>query len=51
MSYLMTEQFSIINNDIVFHSKCRTKETSLHNEILKPDPEKMYNQCSMICSK
>ena len=51
MSYLMTEQLSIINNDIVFHSKCRTKETSLHNDILKPDPEKIYNQCSMICSK
>ena len=37
----MTEQFSIINNDIVFYSKCRTKETSLHNDILKPHPEKM----------
>lgn len=47
----MTEQFSSVNNDIVFIQNCRTKETSLHNDIRKPDPEKMYNQCSMICSK
>ena len=35
----MTEQFIIINNDIVFHFECHTKKTSLHNDILKPDPE------------
>ena len=35
----MTEQFIIINNDIVFHFERHTKKTSLHNKILKADAE------------